>query len=65
MTLLRALHNPDEGRGLLLGTTVLMYNVRMRPEVLVNRKEAKGNSDYANTTHIRDETSNLKIMSYL
>lgn len=64
MTFLRVSHNEDEGRGLPLGTTVLIYFVRMRPKVLVNRKEAKVNSDSVSTIDIRVEASNRKIMSY-
>ena len=43
-----------------LGTTVLVYFVRIRPKVLVNRKEAKVISDSLSTIDIRDETSNRK-----
>jgi len=64
MIFLSVHHNADEGRGLPLGTTVLVYFVRMRLKVLVNRKEAKVNSDSFSTIDIRVETSNRKIMSY-
>lgn len=63
MTFLRVPQNEDEGRGLPLGTTVLVYVVRNRPKVLVNIKEAKVNSDSVSTIDIRVETSNRKIMS--